>query len=83
MQVDTYSQRLSHQIVFVKSMDVQHCKNLAEHTFTGTSRFHGRFELTRECVHVDKTLSELSLPGLASLSYKLSLSYLHCVWCVY
>ena len=36
--------------VFVKSIEVQHCKDLADHTIALTSQFRGRLDVTRERV---------------------------------
>ena len=38
--------------VFVKSMEVHQCKNLAEHTITLTSQDHGRLDVTRERAYI-------------------------------
>jgi hypothetical protein len=37
--------------VFVKSMDVRHCKNVTEDTITLTPQFRGRLDVTRERVY--------------------------------
>jgi hypothetical protein len=50
--------------VFVKSMEVHHCKNLAEHTITPTSQFRGRLDVTRERAYTRQRLlhDELAKP---------------------
>jgi hypothetical protein len=52
--------------VFVKSIEVPHCKNLAEHTITLTSQFRGRLDVTRERAYT--TRQRLLHDELANLS---------------
>lgn len=51
--------------IFVKSMDVQHCKNLAEHTITLTSQFRGRLDVTRERAYTRQRLLQDELANLS------------------
>ncbi|KIM40256.1 hypothetical protein M413DRAFT_446434 [Hebeloma cylindrosporum] len=51
--------------VFVKSTDVQHCKNLTEHSITPTCQFRGRLDVTRERTYTRQRLLQDELANLS------------------